>query len=245
MVRPAFFLVALSGCNAVFGLDEGSLGSGGAGAGTGAGSGSETTTATNMTMSSAGGAGQGGGPASSTAITGTGVGGSSTCIQEVGLTNEDFSDWSDDSAIDWNEYNYDAEVLTAKLPGLDEGMNLIVDSFTSPDANGGLYQQKMIFGVPWTQCVELRGDAKLGSGQGRLRARATFAGHQLEVTLPAGPEFAPFLAQCALPEPIDTFIVELEIDQLSGGSAAGLHTHEIHFDHVCCDESPPQCPLAP
>ncbi|NUO52574.1 MAG: hypothetical protein HOV80_27320 [Polyangiaceae bacterium] len=242
MVKRALILVGLSGCNAVFGLDEGSLGSGGAG--TGAGSGSETTTATNMTVSSSGGAGQGGSPASSTAITSTGVGGASPCIVDTGLTNEDFSQWSNDDPVDWNEYNYDAEIIPDKLPGLDEGMALTVDAFTSSDAHGGLYQQKQIFGDAWLQCVELRGDAKLGSGRGRLRARALFGDKMLEVTLPAGSDFAPFLAQCALPEPIQTYIVQLEIDQLNGG-AASLHTHEIHFDQVCCDESPPVCPLAP
>lgn len=246
MVKAISILfIGLAGCNAVFGLEEGSLGSGGAG--TGAGSGSETTTANNMTVSSTGGggAGQGGGPPSSTAVTSTGVGGASPCIQETGLTNEDFSSWSNDSPIDWPEYNYDADVITTKLTGLDKGLHLIVDAYSSPDARGGLYQQKQIFGAPWTQCVELRGDAKLGSGQGRLRARAKFAGRQLEVTLPAGSDFAPFLVQCALPEPISTYIVELEIDQLPGGAAAGLQMHEIHFDHVCCDESPPTCPPAP
>lgn len=237
MVRRAMIFLSLTACNAVFGLEEGSLGEGGAGTGAG-GVGGASNTTSEMTNTSTGG-----GPASSTAITSTGVGGGSECVLLAGLTNEDFSEKSGSTLVDWLDYSYASDPMVSSIPGSDSGLVLVVDTTGNLDGYGGVYQQKSIFDLPWDQCVQLRGDAKLAAGRGQFQARAEFGDYELLVTLPDGPDFAPFAAQCRLPIPIMGYNVEIEVNQIP--DLASLHMHEIHFDHICCDLDPPLCPLDP
>jgi hypothetical protein len=242
MVTRALLLVAGLigiGCNAVFGLDEGQLGTGGAAA-TGS-----TSTATGSSASSGGGApattstgmSQGGGGAG---------GGTVDCIQTVGLTNEDFTQTSNDDFIDWAAFVNDGATITAlNLPGMQSGLALTLSDTSSVTTHGGLYQQKGLFGDVWTQCVALHGDARRASGAGRLRVRAKFEGRILELEPTLGSSFTPFVAQCRLSAPIDGFIVELDVDQVSRGDGSTIELHEVHFDQICCEDEPPDCIVDP
>ncbi len=242
MVTRALLLVAglvgIAGCNAVFGLDEGQLGTGGAAATVS----TSTSTATGSSASSGGG----GAPASTSTSMSQGGGGGGTvdCIQTVGLTNEDFTEKSNDDFIDWAAFVNDGATITAlNLDGMQSGLALTLSDTSSATTHGGLYQQKGLFGDVWTQCVALHGDARRASGTGRLRVRAKFEGRILELEPALGPSFTPFAAQCRLSAPIDGFIVELDVDQVSMGDGSTIELHEVHFDQICCEDEPPDCLL--
>lgn len=216
-------LFALTSCNKVFGLDEGTLdpyagGSDSAGAG------------------SQGGAGDGAG------IT-TGAGGEGACLLDAGIENADFEYWtSSDSPDNWTKSTYNASLTLSNPPGSTTGLQMTVT-----DIGGGAYVGVSQGGsfLEWDQCIEMSGASRKTSGSGSVFARAYFGGLQLVAQLPAGPDYTPWSVRCRPNQLVDTFNLQVRLEQLSDGGTATVHLSDVRMDHVCCDGGEPQCDPEP